>query len=121
MSSPPQENRSRSHSQHSSWTYDDLAKLSNAYTSVSIHIALERADMNEDWEAFEYILKKSPGELMNHLKILLCIYEFNFFELDKNHQNEILTRAGYSRPPSPDASAKSTGEGSSKLTIEVPE
>ena len=60
------------------WTDADRAVLDKRYTDVSVHIALERADMRKDWPAFTYILNKSKPLLVAHLALTGCVFSYNF-------------------------------------------
>lgn len=51
------------------WTQEDMQKLSREYTSNLVHLALERADMKKDEDAFRHILKKNARVLTRHIEL----------------------------------------------------
>jgi|LakMenE18May11ns_1017448.scaffolds.fasta_scaffold7730832_1 hypothetical protein len=63
--------------------------IPDEYKSLSLHIALERADKNKDWKAFREIYKISPITLKSHL-IMTSIFDYNYLKLSKEEQNQLF-------------------------------
>ena len=45
------------------------SNVSDNYKDCSLHIALERADINKDWDNFNKLIRLAPDYLKNHLKV----------------------------------------------------
>jgi hypothetical protein len=67
--------------------------IPDEYKSLSLHIALERADKKKDWKAFREIYKISPIALKNHLN-MTSIFGYNYLKLS---QEEVGFLTGLSR------------------------
>ena len=44
-------------------------KIPESYRTCSFHIAIEKADINKDWDVFRELIKIDPVYLKNHLDI----------------------------------------------------
>ena len=60
------------------------------YRNLSIHIALERADDNKDWDAFRLIYRTDPDFLKEHLKNTSIIFDYNFAQLPEKDRDELF-------------------------------
>jgi hypothetical protein len=70
------------------WTDEDYNNISDEYTGGRsnykdgtpdmVHIALEKADMNNDRNSFDYILKKDPITLKKHMQGNDAVFHCNF-------------------------------------------
>lgn len=60
------------------------------YTACSIHIALERADMDKNWTAFKMIYKQNPIRLKQHLFMCDGIFDYNYTKLPLDQQIELF-------------------------------
>lgn len=65
--------------------------LPTEYTSCSLHIALERADSNKDWNAFKIIYNKDPQRLKQHLNMTSFIFDYNYNKLSENERNNLFS------------------------------
>jgi len=65
-------------------------QLSQKYKNNRIHIALELADENKDWESFKILYKLSPTLLKNHLDITKDILDYNYLYLSEKEQNSLF-------------------------------
>ena len=61
------------------------------YRKLSLHIALERADMNEDWEIYKILYSYAPEFLSNHLKITGFIFDYNYKNLSEQQINSLFS------------------------------
>lgn len=67
------------------WNEEDLAKLDPFYTECEPHVALERADLNEDWETFRYVLAKNEELMKKYLLLCKSAFDLNVqFDADNN-------------------------------------
>jgi hypothetical protein len=60
------------------------------YKSVSLHIALERADMKKDWQVFKKLLHLDFKTLIFHLENTKSVFDYNFFLLSDVEKQNIL-------------------------------
>lgn len=60
------------------------------YRNLSLHIALERADENEDWEVFNKLYRLSPKFLKNHLNMTDFIFDYNYQKLSPQKQDDLF-------------------------------
>ncbi len=65
-------------------------KIPNLYKTCSLHIALERADLNKDWVVFKEIMKIAPKFLKMHLDTSSSIFDYNYLALTKEQQDELF-------------------------------
>lgn len=68
--------------------YND--KIPNSYKSCSLHIAIEKADLNKDWKVFKELMKIDPIFLQNHLQNTSGIFDYNYLKLTKEQQKELF-------------------------------
>jgi len=64
--------------------------IDDKYKSCSLHIALERADINNDWETFKKLYKVNPIFLKNHLDNTSRVLDYNYLSLSKNDQDNLF-------------------------------
>jgi hypothetical protein len=64
--------------------------IDDEYKKLRIHIALERADINKDWDSFNKIYKCSPEFLNSHLNMTKMIFDYNFLNLSKDLQKKLF-------------------------------
>lgn len=64
--------------------------IPDGYKSCSLHIALERSDINKDWVVFKELYKISPEYLRNHLNMTSPIFDYNYLKLPIQEQNELF-------------------------------
>lgn len=64
--------------------------IDSKYKDCSLHIALERADMNNDWETFKKLYKVNPDFLKKHLNNTKNILGYNYLLLSKNEQDNLF-------------------------------
>jgi hypothetical protein len=64
--------------------------IDNRYKNCSLHIALERADMNYDWDTFKKLYKINPEFLKTHLKNTSSIFDYNYLKLNDNEKNNLF-------------------------------
>lgn len=62
------------------WTEDDKRVLDKKYIRKPLHLALETADREEDWESFWYILRKDLGMLSEYINRSAESREWNYEE-----------------------------------------
>lgn len=60
------------------------------YRNLSLHIAVERADMNKDWKVFKKLYSFAPEFLKVHLKNTEDLFGYNYLDLDKQHRDELF-------------------------------
>lgn len=64
------------------WTDNELLNLSEKYTNLMVHIALEKADKDEDKNTFELILngngKCRKIMLLKHIKLTEDVFTWNY-------------------------------------------
>ena len=82
-----------------SWTAENLKVIKDVsivpnplkeYGKRSIHIALERCDLNKDWRLFKYLLSLEREWLMYHLKMTRAVFDYNVYKLPKKEQDDIF-------------------------------
>ena len=65
------------------WTDNDKSNLRDEYLNLSIHIALERADLKKDKKSFDLILNTPDtyrrNLLLNHLELTKDIFDYNYY------------------------------------------
>jgi len=61
-----------------SWNEEDMKVLPKRYTSVMVHIALERADMDKKFEYFKRILNKNRVLLSLHVEMSNGCLHWNY-------------------------------------------
>ena len=61
------------------------------YRKLSLHIALERADMNEDWKIFKILYNYAPEILEKHLKNTGFIFDYNYKKLSEQQINSLFS------------------------------
>lgn len=66
------------------WTAADQERLDTFYTECEVHTALERADLNEDWDVFRYVLAKSEPLLKRYLLLCKPAFDLNV-QFDANN------------------------------------
>lgn len=64
------------------WDSEDIKALGPQYREHNICTALEKADSNQDWEAFGHIMNKYPW-MDRHIMYTGAIFEWNFWDLLK--------------------------------------
>jgi hypothetical protein len=64
--------------------------IDDKYKNCSLHIALERADINNDWETFKKLYKVNPIFLKNHLDNTSRVLDYNYLSLSKNDQDNLF-------------------------------
>jgi hypothetical protein len=60
------------------------------YKNCRLHIALERADTNKDWQTFRNLYKLAPEFLKCHLNMTGLLFDYNYLKLDKQTQNNLF-------------------------------
>jgi hypothetical protein len=65
--------------------------IPDEYKKLSLHVAIERADKNEDWLNFRKIFVVAPVYLKNHLEMCDGIFKFKYKNLDKEEQKKLFT------------------------------
>ena len=60
------------------------------YKKYSLHIALERADSNYDWDSFKKILKLEPELLKMHLDNTCDILDYNYINLSEQQKEDLF-------------------------------
>jgi hypothetical protein len=65
------------------------SNVSDNYKDCSLHIAIERADINKDWENFNKLIRIAPQYLKNHLK-LTSIFGYNYEKLSEEEQQKLF-------------------------------
>lgn len=74
--------------------YRDLHKniedIPDDYRRMSLHIALENADIRKDWENFKKLYKLAPEFLKKHLDITGLIFDYNYKTLSKKEKNNLF-------------------------------
>ena len=63
--------------------------VSDNYKDCSLHIALERADINKDWENFNKLIRLAPEYLKNHLKYT-SILGYNYENLPEDQKEQLF-------------------------------
>jgi hypothetical protein len=78
-------------------TYDNYRHLHKqdediplVYRNLSLHIAVERADMNKDWTVFKKLYTFAPEFLKAHLKTTEYLLGYNYLDLDKKDRDELF-------------------------------
>jgi hypothetical protein len=67
-----------------------LQDVPEEYRNLSLHIALERADTNKDWDTFKKIYATSPAFLKQHLQNTSIIFDYNYQMLPIQEQEELF-------------------------------
>jgi len=65
-------------------------KIPSLYKTCSLHIALERADLNKDWVVFTELMKIDPKFLKMHLDATSSIFDYNYLALTKEQQYDLF-------------------------------
>ena len=65
-------------------------KIPSESRSMSLHIALEKADLNKDWNVFRELLKIEPIFLKKHLDSTSFIFDYNYLSLSKDEQYNLF-------------------------------
>ena len=60
------------------------------YKNCRLHIALERADTNKDWQTFRNLYRLSPEFLKSHLNMTECLFDYNYTRLDKQIRDNLF-------------------------------
>lgn len=60
------------------------------YRDLSLHIALERADINRDWVNFKKLYQFNPTFLKFHLEST-SIFNYNYKSLPEDEQNNLFS------------------------------
>ena len=60
------------------------------YKNLRIHIALEKADIDKDWQTFRNLYRLAPEYLKNHLKMTGLVFDYNYMQLDKQNQDDLF-------------------------------
>ena len=55
----------------------DRKVLPREYLDLSVHIAMERADMRENWKVFDYLMSKYGEVLSKHIELCGPIFTWN--------------------------------------------
>jgi hypothetical protein len=72
------------------YLHKNKKNIPDEYKSYSLHIALERADINKNWIVFKELYKISPEYLRNHLNMTSSIFDYNYLKLPIESQNELF-------------------------------
>jgi len=64
--------------------------IDNKYKNCSLHIALEKADINNDWETFKKLYKVNPEFLKKHIDNTKEILGYNYLLLSKDEQDKLF-------------------------------
>lgn len=64
--------------------------LPEKYRNCSLHIALERADQDKDWQSFKNILNMNKEFLLLHLKMSSGLFMYNYENLSKEEQDKLF-------------------------------
>jgi hypothetical protein len=64
--------------------------IPESYRKKSLHIALECADKNKDWETFSKLFKLSPEFLKYHLDSTNVIFDYNYLKLTPDEQEKLF-------------------------------
>jgi len=65
--------------------------IPEVYRNCSIHIALERADINKDWISFKKLYRVFPEFLKNHLDNTNIIIDYNYLNLPEEEIKDLFT------------------------------
>jgi hypothetical protein len=65
-------------------------KIPESYRTCSFHIAIEKADINKDWDVFRELIKIDPVYLKNHLDNTSAVFDYNYLKLTKDEQKELF-------------------------------
>jgi hypothetical protein len=60
------------------------------YRDLSLHIALERADLNRDWVVFKKLYQFNPVFLKFHLDSTTSVFNYNYKSLPEEEQNNLF-------------------------------
>ena len=60
------------------------------YKNLRIHIALEKSDMNKDWQTFRNLYRLAPEYLKSHLNMTSFLFDYNYLQLDKQIQDNLF-------------------------------
>jgi hypothetical protein len=63
--------------------------IPKSYRDLSLHIALERADLNKDWVNFKKLYAFNPSFLQLHLDNT-SIFNYNYKSLMKEEQTQLF-------------------------------
>ena len=61
------------------------------YKNCSLHIALEKADTERDWNSFKKLYNLSPKFLYEHLENTSFVFDYNFKQLKNEEQIKLLS------------------------------
>ena len=65
------------------------SNIPDEYKKSSLHIALEKADINKDWDSFNKLFRLSPEFLKNHLNIT-SMFGYNYEKLSKQEKEQLF-------------------------------
>jgi hypothetical protein len=60
------------------------------YRNMSLHIAIENADIKKDWENFRKLYKFAPKYLKNHLNMTEVLFDYNYNQLTPKEKHELF-------------------------------
>jgi hypothetical protein len=69
---------------------DKNIDIPEIYKKYSLHIALENADTNQDWDTFKKLYNLSPSYLKEYLKMTNSVFEYNYKKLSFDEQIELF-------------------------------
>lgn len=72
------------------YNHQTLDNIDEVYKKKSLHIALEYADLNKDWETFKILYRLAPDVLLNHLNNTKFIFEYNYLDLEEQERNNLF-------------------------------
>jgi hypothetical protein len=73
------------------YIHSNNMEIPQMYRNLSLHIALEKADQNKDWNTFSKLYDLSPHFLKYHLNTTKGIYNYNYLNLPIEEQNKLFT------------------------------
>jgi hypothetical protein len=83
-------NKYMSNIQENRYLHSSEPNLPEKYKNCSLHIALERADQDQDWNNFKTILNMNKIFLLQHLKMSSGLFMYNYENLSQEEQKELF-------------------------------
>ena len=70
--------------------HSENTDIPESYRKKSLHIALEMADNNKDWDTFSKLFRLSPEFLKYHLDSTSVVFNYNYLKLSSEEQEKLF-------------------------------
>ena len=73
------------------YAHKNIQNISEEYKNIRLHIALEKADINKDWNTFKILFQIEPEFLKNHLQTTDFVFDYNYKNLPKEEIEKLFS------------------------------